>query len=117
MSIRARAQEGTLTFFSPKDDRDCYRTRFGGFSLAALRGPVGHGHDADDDERHCWVVSGRSAPLVPVLAELITRPDTPLDADVKNQIASQLDSAARRFAAIGHEPEPETLKQGKKAGS
>ncbi len=42
------------------------------------------------------------APLVPVLRELITRPDTPLDAEVKEQIIAQLDSAARRFAVIGH---------------
>ena len=41
------------------------------------------------------------APLVPVLRELIARPDTPLDSDVKGRIMAQLDSAARRFAAIG----------------
>jgi hypothetical protein len=41
------------------------------------------------------------APLVPVLRELIARPDTPLDTDVKGRITAQLDSAARRFAAIG----------------
>jgi hypothetical protein len=39
-------------------------------------------------------------PLVPVLRELILRPDTPLDADVKQMIVGQLDSAEHRFAAI-----------------
>jgi hypothetical protein len=43
------------------------------------------------------------SPLVPPLRELILRPDTPLDADVKNMIAGQLDSAQRRFAAIWHD--------------
>ncbi len=47
--------------FSQKDDRDCYRTRFGGYALETLRGLVELGHAAYDDERHCWVVSGRSA--------------------------------------------------------
>ena len=36
------------------------------------------------------------------LRELILRPDTPLDADVKDLIAGQLDAAQERFAAIGH---------------
>jgi hypothetical protein len=40
------------------------------------------------------------APLVPVMAELITRPDTPLADDVKARIVGQLRSAERRFAAI-----------------
>jgi hypothetical protein len=44
-------------------------------------------------------------PLVPVLRELILRPDTPLDADVKTMIAAQLDSAQGRFAAIWHCPD------------
>jgi len=39
-------------------------------------------------------------PLVPVLRELILRPDTPLDSDVKHMIAHQLDSTEVRFAAI-----------------
>jgi hypothetical protein len=41
-------------------------------------------------------------PLVPALRELILRPDTPLEADVKDMIAAQLDAAQGRFAAIGH---------------
>ncbi len=49
-------------------------------------------------------LAGKYAPLVPVLCELINRPDTPLDADVKDQITAQLDSAAQRFAAIRREP-------------
>lgn len=40
------------------------------------------------------------APLVPVLREFIDRPDTPLDAEVKVRILSQLDRAQLRFAAI-----------------
>jgi len=39
-------------------------------------------------------------PLVPVLRELILRPDTPLDSNVKQTIAGQLDNAEDRFAAI-----------------
>src|SRR5260370_35877529 len=117
MSIRARAQEGTLTMFSQKDDRDCYRTRFGGYALETLRGLVELGHAAYDDERHCWVVSGRSAPRAPLVGERITPPATPRDPGGQNQIARQRDSAARRFGAAGHEPEPNTLTQGKKGAS
>jgi hypothetical protein len=51
-------------------------------------------------------LAGKYAPLVPVLRELINRPDTPLYADVKEHITGQLDTAAKRFAAIGHEPGP-----------
>jgi HD domain len=40
------------------------------------------------------------APLVPTLAELAARPDTPLPGDVKARILTQLGSAADRFAAI-----------------
>ena len=40
------------------------------------------------------------APLVPALRALILRPDTPLDADVKDMIAAQFDAARERFAAI-----------------
>ncbi len=39
-------------------------------------------------------------PLVPVLRELILRPDTPLDPDVKDMITGQLNNAEDRFAAI-----------------
>ncbi len=45
-------------------------------------------------------LAGKYAPLVPVLRELISRPDTPLADDVKERIRTQLDSAAERFAAI-----------------
>lgn len=38
--------------------------------------------------------------LVPPLRELILRPDTPLDSDVKDMIARQLSSAEDRLAAI-----------------
>ena len=39
-------------------------------------------------------------PLVPVLADLIARPDTPLTCQAKARILRQLDSAQQRFAAI-----------------
>ena len=45
-------------------------------------------------------VAGKYRPLVPVLRELILRPDTPLDPGVKDKIAAQLDDAEVRFAAI-----------------
>jgi hypothetical protein len=45
-------------------------------------------------------LAGKYRPLVPVLRELILRPDAPLDPDVKDKIAAQLDDAADRFAAI-----------------
>ena len=40
------------------------------------------------------------APLVPVLRDVIARPDTPLDAAAKEHILAQLDRAAGRFAAL-----------------
>ena len=40
------------------------------------------------------------APLVPVLAELIARPDTPLTTRAKARILRQFDTATNRFAAI-----------------
>jgi hypothetical protein len=39
-------------------------------------------------------------PLVPVLADLIARPDTPLTCQAKARILRQLDTAQQRFAAI-----------------
>jgi HD domain len=47
-------------------------------------------------------LASKYGPLVPALRELIMRPDTPLEADVKDMIASQLDAAHGRFAAIWH---------------
>jgi HD domain len=45
-------------------------------------------------------LAGKYAPLVPVLQELIARPDTPLDASARQHILAQLDRAADRFAAV-----------------
>jgi hypothetical protein len=45
-------------------------------------------------------LAGKYAPLVPILRELIARPDTPLDAEVKEHILAQLDRAEDRFAAV-----------------
>jgi HD domain-containing protein len=44
------------------------------------------------------------APLVPVLRDLIDRPDTPLDDAAKQRILAQLDRAADRFAALQDRP-------------
>lgn len=48
-------------------------------------------------------LAGKYRPLVPVLRELILRPDTPLDHDVKDMIARQLGKTEDRFAAICHD--------------
>jgi hypothetical protein len=45
-------------------------------------------------------LADKYAPLVPVLRDLIARPDTPLDAPAKQHILAQLDRAAARFAAV-----------------
>ena len=45
-------------------------------------------------------LAAKYEPLVPVLRDLIARPDTPLDAAAKERILAQLDRAAGRFAAI-----------------
>ena len=45
-------------------------------------------------------LAGKYAPLVPVLRELIARPDTPLDDAAKEHILAQLDRAADRFEAL-----------------
>jgi hypothetical protein len=51
-------------------------------------------------------LAAKYAPLVPVLAELIARPDTPLSDEAKTRILSQLDTARRRLAAITPAPDP-----------
>jgi hypothetical protein len=53
-------------------------------------------------------LAGKYGPLVPALRELILRPDTPLEAGVKDMIAAQLDAAQERFAAIGHDHDPDS---------
>jgi HD domain len=45
-------------------------------------------------------LADKYAPLVPILRDVIVRPDTPLDAAVKEHILAQLDRAAARFAAV-----------------
>jgi hypothetical protein len=45
-------------------------------------------------------LAGKYAPLVPVLRELVARPDTPLEPPARKHILAQLDRAAQRFAAV-----------------
>ena len=45
-------------------------------------------------------LAGKYAPLVPVLAELIGRPDTPLSPVVKARVLEQLRAAGERFRAL-----------------
>jgi hypothetical protein len=45
-------------------------------------------------------LADKYAPLVPILRELIARPDTPLDAPARQRILAQLGRAADRFAAV-----------------
>jgi HD domain len=45
-------------------------------------------------------LAGKYAPLVPVLRDLINRPDTPLSRDARALILRQLDRAQQRFTAI-----------------
>ncbi len=47
-------------------------------------------------------LAGKYGPLVPAVRELVVRPDTPLENEVKDMIAAQLDAARDRFTAIGH---------------
>ena len=48
-------------------------------------------------------LAGKYGPLVPALRELILRPDTPLENNVKDMIAGQLDAALERLTVIGHD--------------
>jgi len=45
-------------------------------------------------------LAGKYAPLVPILRELISLPDTPLSPEAKQHILTQLDRAEERFAAV-----------------
>jgi hypothetical protein len=45
-------------------------------------------------------LASKYAPLVPMLADLIARPDTPLSPAAKERILGQLRAAQERFAAI-----------------
>lgn len=45
-------------------------------------------------------LAGKYRPLVPVLRELVLRPDTPLQSDVKDMITRHLDRAESRFSSI-----------------
>lgn len=50
-------------------------------------------------------LAGKYEPVVPVLRELVARPDTPLSEAAKARILSQLDQAAERFSII-RTPQP-----------
>jgi len=45
-------------------------------------------------------LAAKYAPLIPVLRDVITRPDTPLSAEARQRILGQLDRAAERFSAL-----------------
>ncbi len=45
-------------------------------------------------------LAGKYAPLVPILRELISLPDTPLEGAARQHILAQLDRAEERFAAL-----------------
>ncbi len=45
-------------------------------------------------------LAGKYAPLVPILREVISLPDTPLGAEARQHISTQLDRAEERFAAV-----------------
>jgi hypothetical protein len=45
-------------------------------------------------------LAGKYRPLLPIVGELILRPDTPLEDDVKLMIAGQFDRAGARLASI-----------------
>jgi hypothetical protein len=51
-------------------------------------------------------LADKYAPLVPVLADLIARSDTPLGDEAKGRILGQLDRARQRFAAIKPTADP-----------
>jgi hypothetical protein len=51
-------------------------------------------------------LAGKYEPVVPVLRELITRPDTPLSEAAKARILGQLDQAAERFSIIRKAAQP-----------
>ena len=45
-------------------------------------------------------LAAKYAPLIPVLRDVMTRPDTPLSAEARQRILGQLDRAAERFPAL-----------------
>ena len=51
-------------------------------------------------------LAGKYEPVVPVLRELVTRPDTPLSEEAKARILHQLDQAAERFSIIRDSAQP-----------
>lgn len=51
-------------------------------------------------------LAAKYAPVVPVLRDLISRPDTPLSEPARQRIRTQLDRAGERFAATLGRPEP-----------
>ena len=57
-------------------------------------------------------LAAKYAPLVPVLRELIARPDTPLSEDVKAHIYGQLDLAQERFTAVADQQPPSSGRAG-----
>jgi hypothetical protein len=76
-------------------------------------GAGGEVSDFADDAAGLFHTTGESLqrraakyrPLVPVLREMVLRADTPLDGDVKEKIARQLDKADGRLAVLTGEDE------------
>lgn len=61
--------------------------------------------------------SAKYAPLVPILRALVSRPDTPLDGEVKQHIYGQLDLATQRFEAILQQSSPLLIASDQKSSS
>jgi hypothetical protein len=92
-----------------RDEHEQYREHIAASLEASPWGRVIKASDFTDNAVGLFHTTGpklpelvrKYRPLVPVLRELILRPDTPLDSDVKDMIAGQLDNAEKRFALIG----------------
>ena len=98
-----------LTYAPGRDKDEQYRAHVAANLTASPRARIIKASDFTDNGVGIIHTTGpkavrlarKYAPLVPVLADLIDRPDTPLAAHVKIRILAQLRTAQRRFEAIG----------------